>query len=161
MAVTLSDYVKELLRSRDTKKVLATVDKNGVPNVAFKGSITADEEGNILVLELLETSQTNKNLTYSLWFDKIVTVSVLGENGVSYQIKGVPKKVHIDGPYFEQKYKEVKARNPQSDLSGVWIIEPTEVKEQTYSVRLQEQKEQHPIIGHLDADRNEQYEVNK
>lgn len=157
MAVTLSDEVKELLRSRETKKVLATVDKNGVPNVAFKGSISVDEEGNIIVLELLETSQTNKNLTYSLWFDKPAAISIFGENGVSYEIKGIPRKVHIDGPYFEQKYKEVKERNPASDLSGVWIIEPIEEREQTYSVRLKEQREQYPIIGHLDEDRNEQY----
>lgn len=152
MAEILSREVIELIKTPGTYKVLATKDKHGQVHVVFKGSLTVDEEGNIVVLELLETSQTNRNLTYSLWFHKTVAVNVLGQNGRSYQIKGVPYKVLVSGPEFEQKYREVRARNPKSDLSGVWIIHPSEVKEETYAVRLQEEIEQYPIIGHLDRD---------
>ncbi len=153
MAITLSENVIELLRNRESKKVLATVDKNGIPNVSFKGSITVNEEGKIELIELLETSQTNKNLTYSLWFDKTVAISVWGEGGTEYEIKGIPRKVHIDGPYYEKKYVESLERNPINDISGVWIIEPTEVRNQTYAERKKEQDEKYPIIGHLDKDR--------
>ena len=157
MAVELSEKVIEVLRSSEAKKVLATVDKEGVPNVAFKGSLTVNEDGNIEVIELLETSQTNKNLTYSLWFDKIVAISVWGEQGIEYEIKGIPRKVYVDGPYFEKKYIESLERNPINDISGVWIIEPTEVRNQTYAERKQEQDEKYPIIVHLDKDRNINY----
>ena len=37
MAVVLSEKIVNLLRDRETKKVLATVDKNGVPNVKTSG----------------------------------------------------------------------------------------------------------------------------
>lgn len=155
MAITLQKNVIDLINSRETKKVLATVDKNGVPNVAFKGSVYVDDDGNIVVTELLETSQTNKNLTYSLWFNKTVALTVLGEKGIEYEIKGIPVKVHIDGPFFEEKYKEALARNPINDISGVWIIEPTKVRNQTYPERKKEQDEKYPILGHLDKDRKD------
>lgn len=153
MAVVLSENIVNLLRDRETKKVLATVDKNGVPNVAFKGSITVNENGELEVVELLETSQTNKNLTYSLWFDKLVAITIWGKDGENYEIKGVPVKVHIDGPYFEKKYREALKRNSNNDISGVWIIRPEAVRDQTYARRKQEQDEKYPILGHLDKDR--------
>lgn len=152
MEKILSEKVIALLQDRNTKKALATIDKNGIPNVAFKGSLTVNESGQIEVIELLETSQTNKNLTYSLWFRKYVAITVWGENGEAYEIKGVPVKVHIDGPYYEEKYKEALKRNPANDISGVWIIEPAEVTNQTYAVRKKEQDEKYPILGHLDKD---------
>lgn len=152
MPEILNEELKNLIKAPDTYKTLATVDKHGEVHVVFKGSLDVDEEGNLVVLELLETSQTNRNLTYSLWFNKTVAVNVLGKEGTSYQIKGVPYKVHVSGPEFEQRYKEVRRQNPKSDLSGVWIIHPKEVKEETFAVRLQEEINQHPIIGHLDRD---------
>lgn len=152
MSDILNEQVKALLRDPGAKKVLATKDKHGIVHVVFKSSLTADDDGNIVVMELLETSQTNRNLTYSLWFDQKVAVNVTGENGISYLIKGVPYKVLTAGPEFEEKYKEIRKRNPKSDLSGIWIIRPSEIKEETYAVRLQEEIEQYPIIGHLDRD---------
>lgn len=152
MAISLSTEVIEAIRDKQSKKALATIDKHGIPHVVFKGSIDVDENGNIFFLELLESSQTNKNLTYSIWFDKTVAINVLTDQGKSYQIKGIPERVHIEGKLFEQKYKEVRARNPKSDLSGVWIIVPEDVREETYPVRLAEEEERHPIIGHLDRD---------
>lgn len=152
MGKILSEKVVALLRDKNTKKVLATIDKNGIPNVAFKGTITVNENGDLEVIELLETSQTNKNLTYSLWFRKYVAITIWGEGGEAYEIKGVPVKVYIDGPYYEEKYKEALARNSANDISGVWIIEPAEVRNQTYALRKKEQDEKYPILGHLDKD---------
>lgn len=155
MAITLPDEVIRLFKSNDTKKVLATVDKNGVPNVAFKDSIDVNGDGYIEVTELLETSQTNRNLTYSLWFDKTVAVSVWDEGGAAYEVIGIPYKVHISGPLFEQKYKEYLALNPINDISGIWQIKPVQVRDQTYATRKKEQDEKYPIIGHLDKERRD------
>jgi hypothetical protein len=152
MAIQLDEKVKAIIQAPDTKKVLATVDKKGEVHVVFKGSLTVDGDGNLVVLELLETSENNRNLTYSLWFDKKVAVNVLAADGTSYEIKGIPYKYIVSGPVFEEKYKEVRKRNPKSDLAGVWIIPPQEIKEETYAVRLQQEIDTYPIVGHMDRD---------
>lgn len=150
MAVEINKEIRELLKDKQTIKALATIDKTGKPHVSFKGSIDIDEEGNLYFLEVLESSQTNKNLTYSIWFDRYVAITVYGTDKRSWQIKGIPQKVHISGPLFEEKYTQIVERTPGADLAGVWVIRPEEIREETFAVRLQEQKEKHPIIGHLD-----------
>lgn len=150
MAEVIKDEIRELLKDKQTVKALASIDKNGKPHVSFKGSIDIDEDGNIFYLEILESSQTNKNLTYSIWFDKQVAITILGADRRSYQIKGIPQKVHISGPLFEEKYKQISEKLPGVGLAGVWIIRPEEVIEETFTVKLQEEKEKHPILGHLD-----------
>lgn len=152
MADILNNKVKELLKAKESKKALATVDKQGEVHVVFKGSLTVDDAGNLIFLELLETSQTNRNLTYSIWFDKKVAVNVLGNDGTSFEIRGIPERVILTGPEFEEKYKEVRAHNPKADLSGIWIIKPTDVREETFTVRLQDEIDNYPIIGHMDRD---------
>jgi hypothetical protein len=37
-----------------------------------------------------------------------------------------------------------------ADLSTIWIIEPIEVREETYAVRQTLEKTRYPLIGHLD-----------
>lgn len=160
MAIQLSKEVIEAVNDASAKKVLATVSEKGVPNVSFKGSLHIDEDGNIVTDELLETSQTNKNLVYSLWFEKEIAVAVWSDKGF-YEIKGIPYRVLIQGEEFEKEYKAVRKRNPDYDLSGVWIIRPTEVHSENLQERFKEQKKKYPIIGHLDQDRNENYQAEK
>jgi len=152
MSVQISDEIKAILAEKETLKALASVDRHGVPHVVFKGSIQVAPEGHLTYLEILESSQTNKNLVHALWFDKFITVNVVSKERRSFQIKGKPRKVHIAGPLFEAKYAEVTARLPGADLSGVWEIDPVEVVEQSFPVRLAQQKEKFPFIGHLDQD---------
>jgi len=152
MSVEISEELRAILAEKETLKALGSVDKDGVPHVVFKGSIQVAPEGHLTYLEILETSQTNKNLTYALWFDRFVTINVVSKERRSFQIKGKPRKVHVSGPHFEQKYNEVIARVPGAGLSGVWEIDPVEVHEQTFGVRLAEQKRDFPFIGHLDQD---------
>lgn len=156
MAIKLPENVVEVINDRNAKKVLATVSEKGIPNVAFKGSIHVNEEGNIIVNELLETSQTNKNLTYSLWFDKEVAISVWNDKGV-YEVFGIPYRVLVSGPEYEKAYIASEERNPIFDLAGVWTIIPTRYRSQIIADRIAKQKELHPIIGHLDKDRNPDY----
>ncbi|WP_054749851.1 pyridoxamine 5'-phosphate oxidase family protein [Ruminiclostridium josui] len=122
MAITINNEIRELLRDKQTLKVLASVDKTGKPHVAFKGSIDVDEDGNLYYLEVLESSQTNKNLTNSIWFDKYVAINIFGANKKSYQIKGIPVKLHISGPLFEEKYKQAVEKHPGIGISGIWVI---------------------------------------
>ncbi len=150
MGVKLTEEVQALLKSGDTLKVLATVDGNGVPHATVKGGIFADEEGNIIHLEILESSRTNSNLVHSIWFKRQVALTLLGEDGTSYQIKGVPERCIITGPVFERYYRVVRERLGDVDLAAVWVIEPQEIRNETFKVRVEEEAAAHPLFLHLD-----------
>lgn len=152
MAVKLEDKVVKLLKDENTYKALATVSKTGEVHVTYKNSITVDENGNIIVFELLDSSQTQKNLTYAIWFDKKVAVNVVDKDGSSFQIKGIPYRDIVTGPYFEKKYREFHAEHPDNDLSSIWVIPPLEVREETYTVRRTQERTDYPVIGHIDRD---------
>ena len=150
MAVQLSDEVIAIINDSETVKVLATVDQDGNPRATFKQSLAVGEDGNLFFLELLESSQSNRNLVRSIWFNRKVTVTVRGKTGQSYQIKGRPVRNIIAGPVFEQKYVEVRERLGDVDLAGIWIIEPEEISDQTYKARKATEEAAHPFFLHLD-----------
>jgi len=150
MAIKLSKEIKELFEDKDTLKVLATTDKNGTPHVVFKNSFHINEEGQLVYLEIIETSETNRNLVSSIWFNRKVAVNVFRNDKKSYQIKGKPIKALISGRIFEKYYKEVRSKFEDLDLSTVWIIEPEEVKEETFNIRIEKEAKEHPLLIHLD-----------
>lgn len=149
MAVKLEKEIIELLNDPDSIKVLATTDKEGNPHVVFKGTLHASEDGYITYWELIETSQTNKNMVNSIWFHKQVAINVRKDK-VSYQIKGIPYRSIISGHEFEEAYKQAQKIAKETDLSAVWLIEPIQVIEQTYKKRRAEEEAEHPILKHLD-----------
>ena len=150
MATKLSKEIIELLSSDDSTKVLATVNEHGYPHAAVKPFIRVDDDGNLLYLELVESSRTQKNLVRSIWFDHKVAVSVSSRDGRSWQIKGKPVKTLITGPLFLRHYREVRQRLGDMDLSAVWVIEPEEVINENISVRHAEEELAHPLFRHLD-----------
>lgn len=148
MAIKISDEVKEIINNPDTLKALATISQDGIPNVVFKGSVKVNEDGLIEYLEFIETSQTNKNMVHSIWFNKTVAINVY-LNKRSFQIKGKVKEAIIAGRKFEEKYIQVKqAKN--IDLSTVYLIEAEEILEESFEKRRSEEYEKHPILQHLD-----------
>ncbi len=150
MAVQLDKNVKELLQDEETVKVLATTDENGVPHAVIKQTLHLGEDGNLVYLELLESSRTNKNLVRSIWFDRKVAVTLKGKSGDSYQIIGSPIKGVITGPEFQKYYVDIRKRLGDVDLATVWIIEPEEVMNQTFSVRKAQEEARRPLFRHLD-----------
>ena len=151
MAVKLTDDIITLLeRGGDTVKALATVDGSGVPHAVFKDAVYADEEGNLISLEIIESSRTNSNLVHSIWFKRKVTLSLLGSDGTSYQIKGTPVRCIVTGPVFERHYREIRGKLGDVDLAAVWVIEPEEIRNETFRVRTEEEAAAHPLFLHLD-----------
>lgn len=144
----ISDRLKEIINDPQSTKVLATTDKNGVPHVVFKNSISVTEEGFIKYFEIIESSITNKNMTNSIWHDKLVAINVLSD-GRSYQIKGKIYKAVIYGKEFEKDYIYVRDVLKE-DLSTVWLIEPLEITDETLSVRSAYEGNLHPLFRHLD-----------
>ncbi len=150
MAVQLTSEVIDLLNNHGSIKVLSTLDEKGFPHVAAKESLLAGDDGNIHYLEFLESSQTNKNLVRSIWFDKKVAIAVWGKDGESYQIKGAPVKTHITGPLFLKHYAAVREKYGDVDLAAVWVIEPEEIIDESFATRRAEEEAAHPVFLHLD-----------
>jgi hypothetical protein len=150
MATTLSKEIIALFSSNDSTKVLATLGEHGSPHAATKPFIRVDDDGNLLYLELVESSRTQKNLIRSIWFDQKVSISVSNRNGQSWQVKGKPVKTLITGPVFQRHYRDVREILGDVDLSAVWVIEPEEVINENIFVRHEEEEKAHPLFKHLD-----------
>lgn len=151
MVELINDELKEIIADKDSIKVLASVDTEGNPHVVAKGSIALSEDGKQLVyMELLEGSRTNKNLTAAIWFNNKVAVNVISKERKSYQIKGTPVKTVIAGKVFEEYYIKAEERNPENNLAALYYIDIEEVINESYPVRLKEEREKHPLYIHLD-----------
>lgn len=150
MADIISNELKAIISNKDTLKALASIDKNGVPHIVYKGTLHINEDGNLEYYEILESAQSNKNLVHSIWFDKKVAVNILSADRKSFEIVGKPLKSITAGRYFEEKYVSVREKFGDVDLGAIWIIEPETVKEETFAVRKREEEEQYPILKHLD-----------
>lgn len=150
MAVQLPQELLELLGERETGKVLATVDENGVPHAVAGQSLYVGDDGNLHYLELFESSRSNRNLVRSIWFDRPVAIAIQGKNGRSFQIKGKPVRVLIAGPVFQQHYVELRRHLGDVDLAAVWVIEPHDVIDESFETRRASEEAEHPLFRHLD-----------
>jgi hypothetical protein len=150
MSIKINQSLSDLLKIEQTIKILATTDENGNPHAVVKQFIHVDEDGNLVCLELLESSRTNRNLVRSIWFGRDVAVTILGKGDVSYQVKGKLIKAHVAGPIFRKYYVKVRERLGDVDLAAVWIIAPEEVINETFTVRRAEEEAARPYFTHLD-----------
>ena len=150
MSVTINEDTIRLLRDPATVRVLATSDPQGVPNAAFKGSINVDAEGRLYLLELLETSRSNRNLVHSIWFGRKVSVALRGAQGESVEIVGTPARCIVAGSMFEHYYRQVRERLGDVDLAAVWYITPLEIRDERFQVRYAQETAAHPLVLHLD-----------
>ena len=149
MPSILSEGIVAMINDPYSEKVLGTVGPDGEPHVVFKGSLRADREGLLEFYELIETSITNRNLVYSLWFNKVVTVNIRSGKE-SIQIRTVPERVLTAGAEYEAAYRKLREDGRDIDLSGIWKLEPKDVRIQTFATRWEEEDAAHPILRHLD-----------
>lgn len=132
-----------------TLKSVTAVLKSGVPHTVYKGSLHINDDGNIEFNDIFESSKINEALVYSIWFDKYITVNILTEDKRSYEIIGKPLLSITQGKYFEEVYKRLKYEK-DSDLNAIWIVEPLELREETFFVRKENQEKEYPFLKHLD-----------
>jgi len=149
MGIRLNDELVALLRDEQTSKVLATVDADGTPHAVVKQSLTVSDDGRLVHHELLESSRTNKNLLRAIWFGGRVSVTVR-RGDESWQVKGRPVRAHVAGPLFQREYVRVRERLGDVDLAAVWVIEPEEAVDQSFSRRKDREESAHPHFVHLD-----------
>jgi hypothetical protein len=144
----MGNEVLALLDDPDCTKILCCVDDEGAPYPAVKGSLQSENE-NILYLEFIESSKTNRYMTRSLWFDKKVSVLILTPDKKSFLISARPVRAVVSGKYF-QKYYNQASEKYGLDLSTVWILKPESITEQTLQKRVEEEAEARSYFIHLD-----------
>ena len=116
---------------------------------SVKAFLHIDAQGQIVLLELSEYSETNRNLVKAIWFDQKVALSVRTADQRSYHLVGRPWRAIISGPAFEAHYREVRARLGDVELSTVWVILPETLEEKGRPAALKANAGRLPLT-HLD-----------
>lgn len=156
MSVQLDEEIIRFLEDEQTVTVVSTVGRSGEVNASVKDTLHLNEDGQIEFLEYLESSQTSQNLIYCLWFAKKISILLFNKNK-SYELKGIPVTSIIEGTRFQDAYKRVKDKyHGEYDLSAIWVVDITEVKDKNLNERFLQERDTYPIITHLDRLRKEQ-----
>lgn len=92
----MSKEAMGLFRDPEASKVLATVDVDGMPNMAPKGSLVALDEGT-LAFAIHTESSTKTNLDVS---SKVSAAAF--KWGAGCQVKGIFQGFQTSGPLYEQ-----------------------------------------------------------
>jgi hypothetical protein len=150
MTDPLRHLLETLLEDTATTAGIATLDENGAPHSVPSPFLRLDEKGRLVHLELLETSTSHRNLLRSIWFERPVSVTLTGKDSRVLVITGRPHKAHVSGPLFSSSYSEVRSRLENADLAAVWLIEPLQIRDETYLVRKSREEALHPFHLHLD-----------
>lgn len=145
----ISEELKEIISNPETLKVIAATDHEGVPHITYKGSLHVEND-ELVFYDLLQSSQINKNLVDSIWYDKKVAVNILAENKRSFHIVGTLDKCVTAGRYFQSVYTLLREKKGDVDLNAIWYIKPEKVKEITFAVRKEEEEREYPILKHID-----------
>lgn len=151
MSIKLSEEIIDAIKNPDTIKVVASISKDNIPHVTVKNSLNILPDGTLYYYELLETSQTQKNLVNSIWFHKLIAINIITPDNKSYLIKGTPKKAVIAGQTFLEAYEHIQSiLGKDTDLSTIWLIDAEEFQENTFSVRKETEEKLHPYELHVD-----------
>ena len=135
------------LKDPETVKVLTTVDAAGNPHSVFKASLTALDSGYLAYMEMLEFSDSTKNLLRDMYTNRQISIAVWDKaNQISYQIKGAPYRFVYEGPIWDAFLEETWKMFPDSNPPGVWLIEPREVINEDYASRRKDLEAAYP--GH-------------
>ncbi|NQU07430.1 MAG: pyridoxamine 5'-phosphate oxidase family protein [Candidatus Abyssubacteria bacterium] len=92
----MPQVVMEKFADMEAAKFMATVDKDGNPNVAPILSIMPFGEEKLVFVDIM-MNKTRKNLLSN----GKVAASVLTKDGISYQVKGTFEGFQTSGPVFE------------------------------------------------------------
>ena len=79
------------------EKLLSTVDEDGVPNVAYIGSLIAADEETLIYADSMGV-KTKRNLKKA---SKVAALVLLKNQIIAYQIKGIFEGFQTSGPYYE------------------------------------------------------------
>lgn len=144
-----SEFKEELLK-KENIKIISTISETGYPSVAFRNCLFINSEDELILLEPIETSINNKNLTYSIWFDKKVEVALWTPRGYGLLAYVVIKREIIAGKEFEKYYKLYLDVYKGNDLAAVWVMEVKNIAKISERIEILQERQKYPGIGHLD-----------
>lgn len=151
MALHIPEEITEVINDKDTIAVISAVGKSENPFSEVSKKLTVWGDDRIAFYEFLESSQLQKNLVYSIWFDKEVVISLITKNGRNFAITGKIYQALIAGHEFEAEYIKVQEEfGERTDLSTVWLIDVISVTEETYEVAKTREEQEHPYLMHMD-----------
>jgi len=133
--VEIPDEVIDLFNDLESIKVLVTIDENYVPHCVPVGSLCVLSP-NIIAFGVIMMKKTQSNLLYCYENKRtIVTMAVKGS--ISYQIKVIAKEYLTEGIVYEKFCEGLKplVLNSGFELKGVWILEPTEIYNQSLGLK--------------------------
>ncbi|MDR2033836.1 MAG: hypothetical protein LBP89_04310 [Helicobacteraceae bacterium] len=130
-------------------RVLTTLDENGAPHPVCKGSLRWNGE-TIESWEILESSETNRNLTRAIWFDKPIAILLITSDKKAYKFSVKVSRNIIAGKAFTREYEAAQKRFNGRGIAGVWRYEIVSVKDETPAARIDEEQRARPYFTHLD-----------
>jgi general stress protein 26 len=146
----LNEELKNLIENKNSIKVVSTQDKEGVINSAPKGSLQISADDELTYVEVLESSKSYSNVVYSIWFDKKVSVLVVGENKEAYLIHGHVKKILTCGREYEEYYRKYQEARG-FDIAAAVKLTVEDVKDLNLAKGIEKQKTEHPFFSHYDS----------
>ena len=129
----LPDQAVRLLNDRSAAKTLATTAPDGTVNLLNIRGVKAPER-NIIVLAQPGGAQIDQELMRHMETSSLVSilcVSTSGEREIAYQVICSVKEFQTAGPLYEKFIDELRARTV--DLKGVWVLEPVDVVDRSFS----------------------------
>ena len=147
--MAISQALKELIADKETLKIVSNQNADGIINSTPKGSLEVTGENELTYVEILESSRSYKNSVYSIWFDKPVSVLIIGKNRETWLLQGKIQRILTCGSAFEEYYRCYKKRD--FDIAAAVRIDVTEIRELKLSDLIAKQKEEHPFFSHYDS----------
>ena len=146
----INEELKRLIEDRESIKVVSSLNREGIINSAPKGSLEISGEDELTYVEILESSKSYRNIVYSIWFDKIISVLIVGKDRETYQIHGSVKKILTCGAEYEEYYK--KYQNARGfDIAAVVKIKIQDINDLNLAKGIEKQKKEHPFFSHYDS----------
>jgi hypothetical protein len=130
-------------------KIVSTLNENGTIHSTPKGTLTVNASGQLEYTEVLESSSSYKNVVRSLWFDKKVTVLVIGIDRRAYEITGNIKRILTAGRYFENTYNAFLEKRGHG-IAAVVQINVESIIDLDISKGIERQEREHFFFTHLD-----------
>ena len=114
------------MSNTDVIKTVTTYNEEGLPYTETNKTVHINREGRIACYEYSQFVEWNRQMLYSMAYQKRVEVQVITNDGMSHKVKGFVSKALLKGEEFSKASKELQSYYPDTQLTAVWVINPQE-----------------------------------
>jgi len=149
MADELLRQVQDVVADPNSVKVVSALNDDGTIHSAPKGTLTVNAAGQLEYWEVLESSASYRNVVRCIWFDKKVTVLVIGSDKKTFEIVGTVKRILTAGRQFEDAYNAFLERRGRG-IAAIIQIDIESITDLAISRGIERQEREHFFFTHLD-----------